>query len=98
MAAYEDQVSGTPKLDDMWQRQQKKTFTAWANSHLRKASLHVDDICEDFSDGKLLLKVRLPLFHHPWALPAPCFCRLAIVTVPPLRHQPCKHCPPPHRP
>ena len=44
-------------MNDMWQRQQKKTFTAWVNSHLRKAGLHVDEVTTDLCDGKLLLKL-----------------------------------------
>jgi actinin alpha len=45
------------KLDDMWQRQQKKTFTAWVNSHLRKRSLAVEEVSQDLSDGKNLLQL-----------------------------------------
>ncbi|EJW84886.1 hypothetical protein WUBG_04204, partial [Wuchereria bancrofti] len=35
-------------LDPAWEKQQKKTFTAWCNSHLRKAGTSIDTIEEDF--------------------------------------------------
>jgi len=44
-------------LDDQWQRQQQKTFTAWVNSHLRKRGHHVDNVQTDFSDGHMLLSL-----------------------------------------
>lgn len=54
MAHMEDQVAA-PKLDDMWQRQQKKTFTAWMNSHLRKKGMKCEVPETDMCDGKMLL-------------------------------------------
>eukprot|EP00056_Hartaetosiga_gracilis_P007801 m.112274 g.112274 ORF g.112274 m.112274 type:complete len:903 (+) comp12781_c3_seq1:216-2924(+) len=53
-AAFADRETA-PTLDNQWQRQQKKTFTAWVNSHLRKRNLHVDEISQDFRDGTNLL-------------------------------------------
>ncbi|XP_032238380.2 alpha-actinin-1 [Nematostella vectensis] len=56
-------------LDPAWERQQKKTFTAWCNSHLRKTGKQIGEIEEDLRDGVLLLQLleiisgeRLP---HP---------------------------------
>lgn len=47
-------------LDPAWERQQKKTFTAWCNSHLRKVNVHIDEINEDFRDGlKLMLLLEV---------------------------------------
>ncbi|KAL7674969.1 hypothetical protein ACOME3_001239 [Neoechinorhynchus agilis] len=42
-------------LDPTWERQQKKTFTAWCNSHLRKGHISIDDIETDFRDGHRLM-------------------------------------------
>lgn len=42
-------------LDAAWERQQKKTFTAWCNSHLRKLNKQIEEIDVDFRDGLLLL-------------------------------------------
>uniref|UniRef100_A0A0V0J8M5 Alpha-actinin, sarcomeric n=2 Tax=Schistocephalus solidus TaxID=70667 RepID=A0A0V0J8M5_SCHSO len=44
-------------LDPMWEIQQKKTFTAWCNSYLRKANVTITDIIEDFRDGLRLLQL-----------------------------------------
>lgn len=38
-----------------WQRQQVKAFTAWVNSHLSKRGDAIEDIQNDFSDGKKLI-------------------------------------------
>lgn len=47
-------------LDPGWERQQKKTFTAWCNSHLRKAGSHIDEIDTDFRNGlKLMLLLEV---------------------------------------
>ena len=47
-------------LDPAWERQQKKTFTAWCNSHLRKAGTGIEDISKDFSNGlKLMLLLEV---------------------------------------
>uniref|UniRef100_A0A8C1D8H8 Actinin, alpha 4 n=2 Tax=Cyprinus carpio TaxID=7962 RepID=A0A8C1D8H8_CYPCA len=44
-------------LDPAWEKQQRKTFTAWCNSHLRKAGTQIENIEEDFRDGlKLMLR------------------------------------------
>ncbi|KAJ8045597.1 Spectrin beta chain, non-erythrocytic 1 [Holothuria leucospilota] len=36
---------------------QQKTFTKWVNSYLAKVNCHIDDIFQDFEDGRLLLKL-----------------------------------------
>ncbi|XP_074516991.1 alpha-actinin-1 isoform X1 [Sebastes fasciatus] len=47
-------------LDPAWEKQQRKTFTAWCNSHLRKAGTGIDNIEEDFRDGlKLMLLLEV---------------------------------------
>ncbi|XP_070577516.1 alpha-actinin-like [Ptychodera flava] len=47
-------------LDPAWERQQKKTFTAWCNSHLRKAGTQIENIEEDFQNGlKLMLLLEV---------------------------------------
>ncbi|XP_033124822.1 alpha-actinin-like isoform X3 [Anneissia japonica] len=42
-------------LDPAWERQQKKTFTAWCNSHLRRMNVQIDDLEEDFKNGLRLI-------------------------------------------
>lgn len=42
-------------MDLAWQQQQKKTFTAWCNSHLRKRRLEINEITEDFRSGLKLM-------------------------------------------
>nr|XP_026692457.1 alpha-actinin-2 isoform X2 [Ciona intestinalis] len=47
-------------LDPAWERQQRKTFTAWCNSHLRKAGTQIEHIEEDFRNGlKLMLLLEV---------------------------------------
>lgn len=47
-------------LDPMWEKQQRKTFTAWCNSHLRKAGTAIEDIEVDFRNGlKLMLLLEV---------------------------------------
>lgn len=47
-------------LDPAWEKQQRKTFTAWCNSHLRKAGTGIDNIEEDFRNGlKLMLLLEV---------------------------------------
>ncbi|XP_028156555.1 alpha-actinin, sarcomeric isoform X2 [Ostrinia furnacalis] len=47
-------------LDPAWEKQQKKTFTAWCNSHLRKAGTGIENIDEDFRNGlKLMLLLEV---------------------------------------
>ncbi|XP_050427280.1 alpha-actinin, sarcomeric isoform X1 [Adelges cooleyi] len=47
-------------LDPAWEKQQKKTFTAWCNSHLRKAGTAIENIEEDFRNGlKLMLLLEV---------------------------------------
>ncbi|VDD80990.1 unnamed protein product [Mesocestoides corti] len=56
-------------LDPMWEIQQKKTFTAWCNSYLRKANTCINDIEVDFRDGLKLLQLLETLAEEP--LPKP---------------------------
>ncbi|VDK22766.1 unnamed protein product [Taenia asiatica] len=56
-------------LDPMWEIQQKKTFTAWCNSYLRKANTSITDIENDFRDGLKLLQLLETLSEEP--LPKP---------------------------
>lgn len=47
-------------LDPLWEKQQRKTFTAWCNSHLRKAGTSIEEINEDFRNGlKLMLLLEV---------------------------------------
>ncbi|KAM3875555.1 alpha-actinin-4 isoform 3-T3 [Diretmus argenteus] len=47
-------------LDPAWEKQQRKTFTAWCNSHLRKAGTQIESIEQDFRDGlKLMLLLEV---------------------------------------
>ncbi|XP_075059834.1 alpha-actinin-2 [Mixophyes fleayi] len=47
-------------LDPAWEKQQRKTFTAWCNSHLRKAGTEIENIEEDFRNGlKLMLLLEV---------------------------------------
>lgn len=47
-------------LDPAWEKQQKKTFTAWCNSHLRKAGTAIESIEDDFRNGlKLMLLLEV---------------------------------------
>eukprot|EP00045_Choanoeca_perplexa_P009106 m.85930 g.85930 ORF g.85930 m.85930 type:complete len:878 (+) comp14752_c0_seq1:81-2714(+) len=54
-AAFADEEPMPAKLDDQWERQQKKTFTAWVNSHLRKRGIKCETLDGDLSDGHSLL-------------------------------------------
>merc|ERR1712058_102771 len=38
-------------LDPAWEKQQRKTFTAWVNSHLRKAGTQIENILTRDSKG-----------------------------------------------
>lgn len=58
--AQEDEWEREELLDPAWERQQKKTFTAWCNSHLRKAGTSIENIEEDFRNGlKLMLLLEV---------------------------------------
>lgn len=47
-------------LDHAWENQQKKTFTAWCNSHLAKVGVKIKEIDEDFRDGlKLMILLEI---------------------------------------
>lgn len=52
---YYDTEEDRGLLDPAWERQQKKTFTAWCNSHLRKLNKQISEIEVDFHDGLLLM-------------------------------------------
>ncbi|XP_019647650.1 PREDICTED: alpha-actinin, sarcomeric-like isoform X3 [Branchiostoma belcheri] len=56
----EDEWEREGLLDPAWERQQRKTFTAWCNSHLRKAGTQIEEIAEDFRNGlKLMLLLEV---------------------------------------
>jgi len=56
----EDEWDREGLLDPAWERQQKKTFTAWCNSHLRKAGTQIENIEDDFRNGlKLMLLLEV---------------------------------------
>lgn len=58
--AGEDEWDREQLLDPAWEKQQKKTFTAWCNSHLRKAGTQIENIEEDFRNGlKLMLLLEV---------------------------------------
>nr|CDS33844.1 alpha actinin sarcomeric [Hymenolepis microstoma] len=42
-------------IDPIWEKQQKKTFTAWCNLHLKKKGTEISVIEEDFRNGLKLL-------------------------------------------
>ncbi|CAH8841985.1 unnamed protein product [Trichobilharzia szidati] len=44
-------------IDPAWELQQKKTFTAWCNAHLRNVNEQIDVIENDFRDGLKLMKL-----------------------------------------
>ncbi|XP_055791440.1 alpha-actinin-3-like isoform X2 [Salvelinus fontinalis] len=47
-------------LDPTWEKRQRKTFTAWCNSHLHKAGTQIENIEEDFRNGlKLMLLLEV---------------------------------------
>ncbi|OAF68421.1 hypothetical protein A3Q56_03854, partial [Intoshia linei] len=43
--------------DQKWKEQQRKTFTNWINSHLRKCSTQIEDIFDELKDGRKLIKL-----------------------------------------
>jgi len=56
----EDEWEREGLLDPAWEKQQKKTFTAWCNSHLRKAGTLIESIEEEFRNGlKLMLLLEV---------------------------------------
>ncbi|KAK4469499.1 hypothetical protein MN116_007045 [Schistosoma mekongi] len=44
-------------IDPAWELQQKKTFTAWCNAHLRNVNEQINVIENDFRDGLKLMKL-----------------------------------------
>eukprot|EP00052_Salpingoeca_macrocollata_P018860 m.155408 g.155408 ORF g.155408 m.155408 type:complete len:878 (-) comp20807_c8_seq1:31-2664(-) len=69
-ASQADVDDGANLMDDQWQKQQQKTFTAWVNSHLRKVNVHVDDVQTDFCDGHNLIKLLEIISEDTLAKPA----------------------------
>jgi len=58
--AQEEEWEREGLLDPAWEKQQRKTFTAWCNSHLRKAGTQIEDIEHDFRNGlKLMLLLEV---------------------------------------
>uniref|UniRef100_A0A8C8FBL5 Actinin, alpha 2b n=1 Tax=Oncorhynchus tshawytscha TaxID=74940 RepID=A0A8C8FBL5_ONCTS len=56
----EDEWDRDMLLDPAWEKQQRKTFTAWCNSHLRKAETQIENIEDDFRNGlKLMLLLEI---------------------------------------
>ncbi|XP_067100287.1 alpha-actinin-2-like [Osmerus mordax] len=56
----EDEWDRDLLLDPAWEKQQRKTFTAWCNSHLRKAGTQIENIEEEFRNGlKLMLLLEV---------------------------------------
>ncbi|XP_017338169.1 alpha-actinin-2 isoform X1 [Ictalurus punctatus] len=56
----EDEWDRDLLLYPAWEKQQRKTFTAWCNSHLRKAGTQIENIEEDFRNGlKLMLLLEV---------------------------------------
>ncbi|XP_041738805.1 alpha-actinin-2 isoform X3 [Coregonus clupeaformis] len=56
----EDEWDRDMLLDPAWEKQQRKTFTAWCNSHLRKAETQIENIEDDFRNGlKLMLLLEV---------------------------------------
>lgn len=56
----EDEWDREGLLDPAWEKQQRKTFTAWCNSHLRKAGTGIEEIGGDFRNGlKLMLLLEV---------------------------------------
>ncbi|KFM82031.1 Spectrin beta chain, brain 1, partial [Stegodyphus mimosarum] len=49
---------------------QKKTFTKWANVHLQKYDLHIDDLFHDIGDGLRLMKLLEALTGEKLGKPA----------------------------
>jgi Ca2+-binding EF-hand superfamily protein len=56
----EDEWDREGLLDPAWEKQQRKTFTAWCNSHLRKAGTSIEEIGQDYKNGlKLMLLLEV---------------------------------------
>jgi len=52
---HEQQDDGSHLFNSDWIVQQKRTFTAWCNSHLRKVGQQIENIEDDFRDGLKLI-------------------------------------------
>ncbi|KAF7259683.1 hypothetical protein EG68_02881 [Paragonimus skrjabini miyazakii] len=54
----DDGIAGSDAtIDPAWELQQKKTFTAWCNAHLRKVNESIDQIDVDFRNGLKLMRL-----------------------------------------
>lgn len=49
--------------DAAWKRIQENTFTRWANEHLKRVNLRVENLGTDLSDGLLLIRLIEVLSH-----------------------------------
>ncbi|KAL5463195.1 hypothetical protein EMCRGX_G032073 [Ephydatia muelleri] len=56
-APPQEDINDKLLLDLAWEKQQKKTFAAWCNSHLRKVGIQIKDVDQDFRDGLALLRL-----------------------------------------
>ncbi|EGG22160.1 alpha actinin [Cavenderia fasciculata] len=52
-------------LDKAWEKTQKKTFTAWVNSHLKKVGSTIESIEEDLADGIKLAQLLEIISNDP---------------------------------
>ncbi|KYR00721.1 alpha actinin [Tieghemostelium lacteum] len=52
-------------LDKKWELTQRKTFTAWCNSHLRKVGTSIESIESDFADGIKLSQLLEIISNDP---------------------------------
>ncbi|GAM22206.1 hypothetical protein SAMD00019534_053810 [Acytostelium subglobosum LB1] len=55
----------TAGLDKAWENTQKKTFTSWVNSHLRKVGQSIENIQTDFADGIKLASLLEIISNDP---------------------------------
>ncbi|CAH8611714.1 unnamed protein product [Dicrocoelium dendriticum] len=53
----DDVVQSDGSIDPAWEQQQKKTFTAWCNAHLRKVNESIESIENDFRNGLKLMRL-----------------------------------------
>ncbi|OON22311.1 hypothetical protein X801_01785 [Opisthorchis viverrini] len=50
--------------DAQWKLMQRNTFTRWANEHLKKANMHIDNLETDLCDGLRLAALVEVLTNH----------------------------------
>lgn len=59
-SAHDEEQNEKDLHNREWENQQRKTFTRWCNSHLRKAETQIENIEEDFRSGlKLMLLLEV---------------------------------------